>query len=266
MVTTRSKVKKTKKRNDLVFSLKKVIAQKKRNDKIDNNNSFVDEENGGTNHPPTMESLLSDENLFDNEDTNNEDMKRMDTDEEQEEEEQDEEEEVENEDDEEDEEDYFFDIPEEIKRSSPLRKKLEKHVDIIKREEPTLQQILKLNVRQKRKKRTDSIILYLSKFISFYRRKIFLWSRLEKKINMYINEYKEFSFHKKKYKQMEKRNEEESDISKLKSRLFSIKTTQSNFEYLQQKLSSLEMREIGSEEFLSQFSILRKPFLYHLIR
>lgn len=164
--------------------------------------------------------------------------------------------------DEEDEEilDWFdenYEIPKDIKEDKKLTDNFNRIVHRIKSSEPTLEDILNLKIRMKRKiYLLQKFYIYKNSF-PYTEERYFLRMELMKKIQMYTLEYKDFLKHKDRYKILENSKKMDSDLMTLKSSILKLDTKKDNLKIIFQKFNLLESKMSSDDEFHKLFCWLK---------
>ena len=161
------------------------------------------------------------------------------------------------------EEDYIF--PKSLAKNGHLKTKFDSIVTKIKNNTPTLQQILTLRIRPKRKRDLlEKYYIYKYSMYPHSEEKFYMKKELNQAITFAKREYKEFLVNKKKFLSLERNEMKETDITLLKNKLFNIETNEANLSLLYQSFNSLESRESSSDEFYKKITwiklALRLPF------
>ena len=152
-----------------------------------------------------------------------------------------------------DEEEMFeetYDLPKHLKSNAKLKKRFDCLVDRIKSQEPSLEHILQLKIRSKRKvELLQQYYIYRYSTLPHSEEKYYMRKELNTFIEQAKKEYNEFCCHKKKFLTLEKHNKIENDLMLLKKKLLDLDTSEENLNILYQKFNALESRsEGGSEE------------------
>jgi ATP-dependent Lon protease len=151
-----------------------------------------------------------------------------------------------------------FELPLALRNNEVLKTRFDSIVSKIKDKTPTLEQILKLRIRPKRK--MDLLEKYYIYRYSMYphsEEKFYMKKELNQAIIYAKKEYKEFIEHKTKFLNLEKHEKKESDITLLKKKLFTIDTCQTNLSILYQAFNSLESRDNHSDEFVKRLQWIK---------
>lgn len=153
--------------------------------------------------------------------------------------------------------DEIFEIPNDIKDDEKLLQNFNTIVDRIKSNEPSLEMILTLKIRMKRKiDLLQKFYIYKNSF-PYTEERYFLKKELLKKIQMYQIEYKEFIKNKDRYKKLENAKRMDSDLVSLKSNILNLDTKKENLKIIFQKFNHLESRSSTDEEFHKLFYWLK---------
>lgn len=154
--------------------------------------------------------------------------------------------------------DETYDIPNDIKDDEKLTENFNRIVKKIKSSEPSLEDILNLRIRMKRK------IYLLQKFyiykntFPYTEERYFLKMELLKKIQMYQTEHKEFKKNKDRYKILENSKIMDSDLMVMKSNILKLESKKENLKIIFQKFNQLESRNSTDEEFYKAFYWLKQ--------
>lgn len=150
-----------------------------------------------------------------------------------------------------------FETPKEIRQKRNLEKRFDRLVQRIKKNEPTLEKIINLKIRLKRKLYLlQQYYIYKSSF-PYTEERYFLKKQLLEKIKYYEKEYIDYIDNKETFDRLEKSEKSEGDIIHLKSKLLGTKTNDNNLKILFQKFSVLESRGSHDEEFFKLFNWLK---------
>ena len=143
-----------------------------------------------------------------------------------------------------------YDLPKHLKSNAKLKKRFDFLVDRIKSQEPSLEHILQLKIRSKRKvELLQQYYIYRYSTLPHSEEKYYMRKELNTFIEQAKKEYNEFCCHKKKFLTLEKHNKIENDLMLLKKKLLDLDTSEENLNILYQKFNALESRsEGGSEE------------------
>lgn len=151
-----------------------------------------------------------------------------------------------------DEEEMFeesYDLPKHLKGNTKLKKRFSVLVDRIKSQEPSIEQILQLKIRSKRKvELLQQYYIYRYSTLPHSEEKYYMRKELNAYIDQAKKEYSEFCLHKKKFLTLEKHNKIENDLMLLKKKLLDLDTTQENLNILYQKFNALESRSEGGTD------------------
>ena len=151
--------------------------------------------------------------------------------------------------------DETYNIPNDIKDDEKLTENFNRIVKKIKSSEPSLEDILNLRIRMKRK------IYLLQKFyiykntFPYTEERYFLKMELLKKIQMYQTEHKEFKKNKDRYKILENSKIMDSDLMVMKSNILKLESNKENLKIIFQKFNQLESRNSTDEEFYKAYYI-----------
>ncbi len=162
-----------------------------------------------------------------------------------------------------DEEEMFeesYDLPKHLKGNTKLKKRFSALVQRIKSQEPSIEQILQLKIRSKRKvELLQQYYIYRYSTLPHSEEKYYMRKELNAYIDQAKKEYSEFCLHKKKFLTLEKHNKIENDLMLLKKKLLDLDTTQENLNILYQKFNALESRsEGGSEEHFKALNWMKQ--------
>jgi len=151
-----------------------------------------------------------------------------------------------------DEEEMFeetYDLPKHLKTNTKLKKRFDSLVDRIKSQEPSIEQILQLKIRSKRKvELLQQYYIYRYSTLPHSEEKYYMRKELNTYIEQAKKEYNEFCLHKKKFLTLEKHNKIENDLMLLKKKLLDLDTTKENLNILYQKFNALESRSEGGTD------------------
>ena len=132
-----------------------------------------------------------------------------------------------------DEEEMFeetYDLPKHLKSNAKLKKRFDCLVDRIKSQEPSLEHILQLKIRSKRKvELLQQYYIYRYSTLPHSEEKYYMRKELNTFIEQAKKEYNEFCCHKKKFLTLEKHNKIENDLMLLKKKV-------TRFGYIRRKL------------------------------
>ena len=162
-----------------------------------------------------------------------------------------------------DEEEMFeetYDLPKHLKNNTKLKKRFDSLVDRIKSQEPSIEQILQLKIRSKRKvELLQQYYIYRYSTLPHSEEKYYMRKELNTYIEQAKKEYMEFCLHKKKFLTLEKHNKIENDLMLLKKKLLDLDTTEENLNILYQKFNALESRsEGGSDEHFKALNWMKQ--------
>jgi len=162
-----------------------------------------------------------------------------------------------------DEEEMFeesYDLPKHLKGNTKLKKRFSVLVERIKSQEPSIEQILQLKIRSKRKvELLQQYYIYRYSTLPHSEEKYYMRKELNAYIDQAKKEYSEFCLHKKKFLTLEKHNKIENDLMLLKKKLLDLDTTEQNLNILYQKFNALESRsEGGSEEHFKALNWMKQ--------
>ena len=151
-----------------------------------------------------------------------------------------------------DEEEMFeesYDLPKHLKNNTKLKKRFDSLVDRIKSQEPSIEQILQLKIRSKRKvELLQQYYIYRYSTLPHSEEKYYMRKELNTYIEQAKKEYNEFCLHKKKFLTLEKHNKIENDLMLLKKKLLDLDTSKENLNILYQKFNALESRSEGGTD------------------
>lgn len=151
-----------------------------------------------------------------------------------------------------DEEEMFeetYDLPKHLKANTKLKKRFDSLVDRIKSQEPSIEQILQLKIRSKRKvELLQQYYIYRYSTLPHSEEKYYMRKELNTYIEQAKKEYNEFCLHKKKFLTLEKHNKIENDLMLLKKKLLDLDTSKENLNILYQKFNALESRSEGGTD------------------
>lgn len=135
----------------------------------------------------------------------------------------------------------IYSLPKILSSNLKLKHKFDSIVSQIKDEEPTLEKILNLQIRKKRRKQLlQKFYIYKHSYLPFTDEKYYMKEELNKLIEMFEKEFSYYRHNKKQFLALEKEKNTESDIMILKKKLLSLETTDHNKKILFQKFSALE--------------------------
>lgn len=151
-----------------------------------------------------------------------------------------------------------YEIPPSILENPDLKTKSDKIIESLKNDEPSLEKILQLKIRNKRKKELfEWFFIYRYSYPNSEDR-ILLKKDINTRIDHYKKEFLQFKANKNDFIEMEKLKKDEDNIFFWKKKLLSLQTTEHNKKILFQKCNELDSREYYDEEYYKLLSWFRK--------
>lgn len=153
------------------------------------------------------------------------------------------------EDDEEDEEDEEFDLPDCIRENVELRGMAEDVIQSIKEHSPSLEMILRADVREKHKAELFEWFMVYDNTMPMSEDRMALRKQVYRMLEDYKREYVEYKKHEEDVVQFEKSHEHHNDLSDMQYAILRLETTETHKQILFRKYCELKERDDMDEEF-----------------
>lgn len=142
-----------------------------------------------------------------------------------------------------------FDLPESVLGNPELRGMADRVIEGIRKKSPTLEAILKAEVREKHRAELFEWFMIYENSMPMSEDRMVLRKQLHRMLENYKKEFIEFNKHKEDVVQFEENHENHNDMSDLQFAIMRLETTEAHKQVLFRKYSELTEREDMDEEF-----------------
>lgn len=155
-----------------------------------------------------------------------------------------------------------FPIPHSLQetKSVKLKNYYNRLIKKIKRKEPTIEKILKSEIRMKRKLEMIQQFFIFKFSYPYSEERLYKKKKIMEKLSQYEREFQDFKKNKTKFMNLEEMEKADSDLIQMKSKLMEIETSEKNIKILFQKYNALESKSTTSamdDEFFKALNWFR---------
>ena len=155
-----------------------------------------------------------------------------------------------------------FPIPHSLQQNKSVKLKNYYHrlIKKIKKKEPTIERILKSEMRMKRKLEMIQQFFIFKFSYPYSEERLYKKKKMMEKLVQYEREFQDFKKNKTKFTNLEEMEKADSDLIQMKSKLMEIETSEKNMKILFQKYNALESKSTTSamdDEFFKALNWFR---------